>query len=205
MGRKSLKEERSSMILDAFERCVARFGLDGTSLENIAEEAGVKRGLIRHYLGNREALIIALAERVVARYRMVVDTMLTGLPAKGRGEALLDALFPAETQSTTDDIMVMESLIAASDRIERVHRLMHDWMESYVRQIAGELGRAYPDSESEHCLAVAYGVIGIAFNHESLMPLRLSAAYATRARTCARLLVKSLTPGNRDNRSGEDK
>ena len=41
MGRPNLTEVRTSEILDAFERCVARFGLEGSSLERVAEEAGI--------------------------------------------------------------------------------------------------------------------------------------------------------------------
>ena len=91
MGRKSLKEERSALILDAFGRCVARFGLEGTSLEQIATEAGVKRSLIRHYLGNRDDLILALATRVVARYRTMVAEMLAYMEQGDRIEGLVES------------------------------------------------------------------------------------------------------------------
>ena len=53
MGRPDLTEVRTAEILDAFERCVARFGLEGSSLERDAEEAGMKRSILRHYIGNR--------------------------------------------------------------------------------------------------------------------------------------------------------
>jgi hypothetical protein len=46
-------------ILDAYEECVLQFGLEATSLEAIADQARIKRSVVRHYMGNR-----ALADHV---------------------------------------------------------------------------------------------------------------------------------------------
>ena len=81
MPRPDLTEQRTAEILDAFERCIVRHGLDGSSLEKIGEEAGMKRPILRHYVGNREALVMALAERVIdaidATRLAVIDTLDT--------------------------------------------------------------------------------------------------------------------------------
>lgn len=53
---------RRPQILDAFAACVARYGIDGSTLDRVAEEAGVTRALVRHYLGNRDEVVVALAE-----------------------------------------------------------------------------------------------------------------------------------------------
>jgi len=68
MGRKSLKAERVTQILDAFERCMEKKGLESTTLENVAEEAGVARRIIRHYVGNRDDLIQAAVERIINNF-----------------------------------------------------------------------------------------------------------------------------------------
>ena len=67
MARPRVTEERSRQILDAVEVCVARHGLEGASLQRIAEQAGLARGLLRHHVGNREALIEAMAERFLVK------------------------------------------------------------------------------------------------------------------------------------------
>ena len=41
--RPSLAAERTAQILDAFARCIGTHGLEGTSLQRIADEAGVQR------------------------------------------------------------------------------------------------------------------------------------------------------------------
>jgi AcrR family transcriptional regulator len=59
-GRPSNRDERYAQVMQALVRCVARFGLEGASLTQIAAEAGLSRPLIRHHLGNREDMIAAL-------------------------------------------------------------------------------------------------------------------------------------------------
>ncbi len=62
MPRKSLKEIRSEQILAAYATYITRYGLEGATQERIAEPAGVKRLIFRHYLGNREEMIDALID-----------------------------------------------------------------------------------------------------------------------------------------------
>ena len=82
MGRPNLTEIRSAEILDAFERCVARYGLEESSLERVADEAGMKRSILRHYVGNREDLVQGLAERVVTKYRQNLREFLVAVSNK---------------------------------------------------------------------------------------------------------------------------
>lgn len=58
-------DERSEQILDA---ATARFRADGyhsVSLADIADEAGVTRGLVHHYFGSKRELYLAVVERAV--------------------------------------------------------------------------------------------------------------------------------------------
>ena len=69
MGRKSLASERTSQILDAFERCIVQYGLEGATLKRIAKEAGVKLSMIHHYIGNRDMLVKSMVKRFIDTYR----------------------------------------------------------------------------------------------------------------------------------------
>ena len=91
--------------------------------------------------------------------------------------------------------MIMESLIAAADRYEVIRTLMAEWMEDYVRQISIQLELAYPGSTESRYQEIAYGLIGISFNHDSLVPLRMPSSFSSHARACARLLLKFLEHG----------
>jgi AcrR family transcriptional regulator len=86
MARPSKAEERREQILDAFERCVVRTGIQGITLEKVAKEAGLQRSLVRHFVGNREEMIDAVFDRFMhraealwsgaTRHRPSIDEML---------------------------------------------------------------------------------------------------------------------------------
>jgi AcrR family transcriptional regulator len=67
MGRPSLADSRRAQILDAYEECVLQFGMEARSLEAIADQAGIKRSVVRHYMGNRAELRRAFVERIISR------------------------------------------------------------------------------------------------------------------------------------------
>ena len=60
-------ERSKEAILRAAEDRFARLGFDGTSLQQIAEAAGVARSTPAYFFGSKEALYDAVLERVVAR------------------------------------------------------------------------------------------------------------------------------------------
>ena len=67
MARPSKAEERKEQILDAFERCVVRTGIQGVTLEGVAKEAELPRSLVRHFVGNRDDMVEAVFERFTRR------------------------------------------------------------------------------------------------------------------------------------------
>ena len=194
MGRPDLKAVRTEEILAAFERCVARFGLHGSSLERIAESAGMKRSVVRHYLGNRDVMVEALAERVADRCREDLDAYLSTVSEKRRMDQLLAFLFPDSGQGSTDNLMAVESLIAAGEDHPRIRELMTTYVEAVVGMVADQLRLAFPNTVRSHCWSTAYGLVGICFNHASLSPLGLPTKYLKAARNSARELINTLQP-----------
>lgn len=62
-------EHTQEAILVAAEDCFARFGFEGTSLQQIGEAAGVARSTPAYFFGSKEALYDAVLARAVARAR----------------------------------------------------------------------------------------------------------------------------------------
>jgi AcrR family transcriptional regulator len=58
---------RRDQILDAAAALFAERAYDEVSIEDIASEAGVTRGLVHHYFGGRNEVYIALLERLGAQ------------------------------------------------------------------------------------------------------------------------------------------
>ena len=83
-------------IADAALRCIARWGVAKTTLEDIAREAGSSRATVyRAFPGGKEALFAALADRELRRLEDAVAT------AVGAAGSLEDALVAAIASTAT--------------------------------------------------------------------------------------------------------
>lgn len=161
MGRKSLAPQRREQIIAAFTRCVLKYGLDGSSLERIAEEAGLKRSIIHHYIGNREEVVKALVDTITDVFVEEITANLENLPVQSLPLSLLDILFPYSSYEFYEvkvyDLL-MDKLLAASDRESYIKGLIATAFATLNEQIAATLARAYPKAPAERCEHVAYTV-----------------------------------------------
>lgn len=191
MGRPSKKAERTEEILQAFYRCVARYGIEGSTLERIAEESGLKRSLVRHFVGNRDELIALLVDRVVEQSDQQWSAFMKSLPGKLVAAPLLEGLFCAQ-YSDAEYILVIESLIFAAGRDDALRQRMQQWMQRFTDDVVMLLQRDYPSTPAESLEAVSFGIISIYFNLDSLAPLGMNQQYRQPARTAAQRLIESL-------------
>jgi AcrR family transcriptional regulator len=58
------KVERKDVILNAFETLIDRFGMDKTTMQEIADAAGISVGTLYNEFRNKDALIDALTDRI---------------------------------------------------------------------------------------------------------------------------------------------
>lgn len=194
MPRPSLKEERREQILDAYEHCVARFGVEGATLELTAKQAGLARALIRHNVGNRADLKEALIERFLSRSQTSLDDMIDALPRRKRLRTLVEWLFDPE-YSDPRTVLVSEALIAASADDPLLAGQMRDWATDFVTTLVAAIRQDYPDANEATVSAVAAGVSGIYFNIESLSPLGDMPELFDASRRAALLLIDALEAG----------
>ncbi len=191
MPRPSLKQERREQILDAYEHCVARLGIEGATLEATAKQAGLARALIRHNVGNRVDLQEALIERFLTRSRASLDDMIAALPSRNRLPTLVEWLFdPNYLDPQT--VLLSEALIAASAEDPLLADKMRGWMTDFVDVLKNAIGQDYPDATETSATAVAAGLTGIYFNIESLSPLGDMPDLLEASRHAAMLLVETL-------------
>ncbi len=200
MARPSLKEQRSKEILSAFARCVARLGLEGATLERIAEEAGVARPAVRHFIGNRDELVEALAAHVQQDYQAKMEAMFACLPETGRVEALLEMLFAPAHYSSSDDVALANALTAAAERYPSVADTLRNWLSEFDQRFQHELSKQYPDALPEDLAATSFGVISIYFNIDGLSPLALPDRFAVAAKSAALKLTETLETSHHEKR-----
>lgn len=192
MGRPSLATVRRTEILEAFARCVARQGLEGTSMQDVADEAGMKRPILRHYVGNRDALVTALAVHIAQLYRDRLDAMLAEQEPDMALERLLELLMPSTPSESAEDLLVLESLIAAARDDESVRAPMLGFVEHVLASFRKLVRTRAPELPRARVEATAYGLVSVWFNHNSLTPLRPPASHRRAALAACRALLEGV-------------
>ena len=73
------REEKLEYLLDTAFRCLSRYGYSGTTMEWMAEEAGVSKGTLTYYFKNKEDITCRIASHVAAGFFTEVRQALQGL------------------------------------------------------------------------------------------------------------------------------
>jgi len=191
VARPDIKDARREQILDAFEACVARYGVEGATLARAAEEAGLARALIRHNVGNRDDLMDALVRRYIENSREAMDAFMTALPPGNRLNTMIDWLFDPQF-SNSRLVQVANALIAASSNDPALAERMQAWFGDFVGRIDAVIAADHPKAMPAQVAAVAAGITGIYFNVEALYPLGEIKALVAASKNAARLLASCL-------------
>lgn len=192
MPRPSLKDQRSLEILDAYLTCVARFGLDGATQERIAEVAGVKRPLLRHYLGNKEEMVSALAQYVVAGFADSLDELRQSLPSGATPSDLVDMLFADDSGTDPRLMLAYQALVTAvPDRPDLRQDLMNS-LTDFFDVIEDILRRAAPTAGGGRIRAVTQGISAIFVSMDALTPLDPPKVWRAELKLAASLLASTL-------------
>ncbi|MFT6510016.1 MAG: AcrR family transcriptional regulator [Parvibaculaceae bacterium] len=170
MARPSLKAERREQILDAYENCVVRYGVEGATLANVADEAGIARPLIRHNVGNRDDLLALLIERFLVESNESTKRFIAYLGKDKPVDDFIEGLFDPNFADPHLTLMA-EALIAASANNAELATHMQKWTRDFILAVQGVLAQQYPKAGSKKIYAVAAGLTGIYFNVASLSPL----------------------------------
>ncbi|MBO6510494.1 MAG: TetR/AcrR family transcriptional regulator, partial [Roseibium sp.] len=144
MARPEIKEDRREQILDAFETCVARYGLEGATLGKTAEIAGLARPLIRHNVGNREDLQQALVDRFLSQSRQSMENLIAFLPGQNRLKAMIDMLFDPR-YANPKLVQVFNALSAAAPDDKELADRLQQWLQDFVLRLENVIRQDYPE------------------------------------------------------------
>ena len=192
MGRKDLTIERQDAILDAMERCIARYGLQGTTLKNIACEAHINRGLLHHYIGNRADIFQLMVERLIKRYQASFGRYASSRPEKDHAEIIVDYYFEAWFDMAPEDDALLLELLAESGRDPHIQKLLLNLYNGFEDLIAHELEVLYPTADDQRLHSVSYSLMLLAFSHATITWLGLPLAKQTDVRPIAKNLIQTL-------------
>lgn len=171
MGRPSMVAQRREEILNALEICIRERGIGGTSLEYLAEIAKMKRSILRHYIGNRDEIIVALGERWAQYYAELWQSTLDYLPSTHRVESLIEVLFSPRDKEYIEHVVIGEALFSEAKRLEKIKQQMQQNMQHFLQVLKQEMTSQFPNADGEKCQIIAHGIHANYLMAESLLPL----------------------------------
>ena len=186
MHRLSAERRRGELIVAAITS-IARFGLDGCSINAITKAAGVSRGLIHHYFRSKDELLSeaygALGDNMMQVMHRIAEE--EGQTAVGLLDAVIRSAFVAPVSSPTNVSAWLgfwhasrnDSRLRAINR--RIYADYRDLMTRLVRDAASELGSDVDVAEIVSTLvSLMDGAwIGLAIDSASDTPEASSLAY----------------------------
>lgn len=191
MARAKIEDERKEQILAAFETCVIREGLAKTTLQKVADEAGLPRSLVRYFVGNRASMVDLLIKRMIERG----EAILADAQAAGKANTLddlLDKMF-SETFSDETSNNVVGELWYLAERDVTIRSRLADMYgritDALVAQMTAEnLGRGMAERED-----VAHALLSLAYGEASFIAVGLAKPNSISTRRLADALVRELS------------
>lgn len=183
-GRPDESVVRRDQILDATMRCIAQRGLQGASLEAIAQESGMTRGNVRHYLGNREELLLALIERINERDQ-AIHSEIAAIPDRvERMRAIWEYLYSPGFGSADLENAVMLDLALAARTDAAVRSALARGYAHIIESLAATL------SDSTEIPVTAHVLLALAVGSASLSELEVDGDLADSVRLHAASLLQ---------------
>jgi AcrR family transcriptional regulator len=155
-------EARRAEIVEAVFRIVAVDGLERASLREVADEAGLAVGSVRHYFAGSDELLrfsfAAVVDRILVRLRTALSSMLESEPGSdARREAVLTLL--GEFLPLDEDRAVDACVWMAFKNAARIRPFLAAEADRSHREVAAVVGQVITalvsdDGDGRHSLTV---------------------------------------------------
>jgi len=191
MGRKSLKAEKVTTILDAFERCIEAKGLQSTTLDNIADEAGMARRMVRHYVGNRNKLIEVGVNRIIEKFNTTVLNAIDREDPTERFNYAIDYIF-SEDFSNLPATKLVAALLPVSLYDAHVQQAVKTLYDSFHLGLDDELKEHIPNANSLERVQTAYTIMCLSFGGGWMRNIGFDAKLNEKNKKIAKMLISDL-------------
>jgi TetR/AcrR family transcriptional regulator, transcriptional repressor of bet genes len=195
VGRRSVAAERRQQIIAATVSCMAAHGVSGTTLERIADTAGMARGHVRHFVGNRDELLTDAARVFYFGDAALEETDLDVLatraplvPPSSDVPGALDYLFGefaapgTENAATLAFVDAGRTIPAIRDIVVRAYRGIEESLVDVLRRVS-------PARDERAYSRTAWAVLTIAMGNNFLNDLEPSDERIRDAREAAEQLI----------------
>ncbi len=137
--------DRLDQILDAAERLVVEYGLEGVTLRAVAEEVGVSLANLQYYAPTRADLFTGMFRRSVEKFEAEALAAMTSQDPQKRLEQLLRYWLSTHHDSTQPVLWHLWAFSAheesAADVMVRVYRPLVDEVAALIRAADSTVSR----------------------------------------------------------------
>ena len=183
-------EARRKELAEAVWRVIRHQGLERASVRNVAREAGMSMGALRHYFGTQEELLAFAMRLVLQRARQRVEALdLTACGPQAAVEAILREALPldAERRAEAEVWLALTGRALADPALRALSQESYDLLQELCRYLIGTLvesGLAAPgldvDLEAKRLYAMVDGLAVHAVVRPERAPSDLVASVLTR-------------------------
>ncbi|MGO4678346.1 TetR/AcrR family transcriptional regulator [Microbacterium sp. 2MCAF23] len=189
MARPTVAAERRDQIIEATMQALAQHGVAGASLDRIAEAAGMSRGHVRHFVGNRDQLLAETARHVFSD-EDGQPTILPRTVATFRGA--LDFLFGEEfTRSDAENAIVL-GFVELSRKQPAIAEILSEAYARTRQQLSDLAAEEFPDAGPDRRASVADGTLSAALGNVFMGDFDPDAGRTMRVRSAVEVLVATL-------------
>ncbi len=153
--------ERRRELVQASWDVIARDGIEGVTLRNVASAAGCTTGRINHYFSGREDL---LSSALVAAYdeseQRMIAVIKTSLPAKERLRRVVYEGLPFDAARLKEwkVWIVFWAAAASNPLLAKQNRIRYEGWRHLLLGLLGQIESLSPDS-AEHCVEELLAII----------------------------------------------
>ncbi|SDQ27075.1 TetR/AcrR family transcriptional regulator [Leucobacter chromiiresistens] len=158
MARPSVADARREQIIEATLATMAQHGISGTTLDRIADAAGMSRGHVRHFVGNRDRLLLDAA-RAFYVAPAVIPPEIDAL------EPALDYLFGEEFASSSADNVIVLAFVELARSSEDIAAVLAEAYGSARERLLAFIAAAHPRASAAAHEIAAQGVLTTALGN----------------------------------------
>lgn len=191
MGRPPNTGQRREQIVDALQAEMAEAGFSRATTKSIAERAGLAPGLVHYHFRDKEAILLALVERLIAQ----ADARHAAMAADAvspveRLLSYVDARVGEGAAAEATQVSVWVALIAEAMALPEVRSRLSAWLAGDQKQLAALFRAAGVGSPGAHAALLVAAVLG----SFSLHALRVSGVPRGYAAPQLRAWIEGLVP-----------
>lgn len=149
-----VRDESRQRILDAAFSLFARKGFEGTSVRDIAEEAGISTGLLYNYFSDKESMADAILKRSYAAIALNFETRQEDNPALRLKQMIIN--FIGMIEKDADHLRMLAQMGLNADRFDTSRRMTFAQYEKNVERLSQTLkAMRFPNAKNEALLLAA--------------------------------------------------